>query len=136
MKVIQLLILLPMISSAYSHEKGGKIFIDCSSEIIKGVVLEDGLMQHKYQRRTHFAIPLNLISKHLAIPENTGFGGFQLPVVAVSDIAYKFKDTVSVPIKSENGILSVVDPFGTPWKVVPNTERDQQISNVKCYVPY
>ena len=113
-----------------------RVEIDCSTEIIKqskpDVIAKK--MISVPSRRTHFSIPINSIKKHVQIPKDTGYGGVQLPVIAEGVGDYKFKDTVSIPIKSEGGILRVVDPFGVPWREVPADDLGKQINDVKCFM--
>lgn len=129
---------LPVSSSAHevTHAVGQIIPIDCSTEVILGTIVEDGKMVSKYQRRTHYSIPLSVVAEHFEIPEDTGFSNFNLPVVAVGTGDVDFKDTASVPIKSSEGVLSVIDPFGFPWRVVDEAESIAKITTLECYIVY
>ena len=136
--ILLMKILLTLILSFYSfsllaHEDITRVPIDCSTEVIKGMVLEDGAMVSKPQRRTNFAIPINFVKEHYEIPEMK-FGHYQLSVVAEGVGDYKFKDVVSIPIGNKDGKLNVVDPFGVPSKQVTEEEEGMKIDNVECYL--
>jgi len=134
--VKKVLFLFAILFSSYifSHQTTDKMPVDCSSEIISSPTIVNGEMIYKYKRRTHFSIPISLVKSHFQIPVKTGFGGFNLPLVAEGVGEYKFKDSVTVPLKSDNSIISVIDPFGVPWKEVSEHEKDIIIKNVKCYI--
>ena len=133
MKILLTLILSIYSFSLLAHEDITRVPIDCSTEVIKGMVLEDGAMVSKPQRRTNFAIPINFVKEHYEIPEMK-FGHYQLSVVAEGIGDYKFKDVVSIPIGNKDGKLNVVDPFGVPWKQVTEEEVGMKIDNVECYL--
>ena len=132
--VLAILLFIFSTIGANAHEDISNTPIDCSTEIISAPMLEDGGVVYKAQRRTNFAIPVNFLKQHYDIPQIEGWGHYQLSVVAVGKGDYKFKDTVSIPIKNEDGKLRVIDPFGVPWKVVPDEEIGKQISDVECYM--
>ena len=120
-------------SLVYAHDDVKKVPIECSTEIISSPEMVNGQLVYNYKRRTNFAIPLNFVKSHIDIPE-IKFGSFQLPVIAVGKGEYKFKDVVSIPLKNEGGKLRVVDPFGVPWKTVPETDKNKDLSNVECFL--
>ena len=117
----------------YAHDEVKKVSIECSTQIINSPEMVNGQMVYNYKRRTNFAIPLNFVKSHIDIPE-IKFGIFQLPVIAVGKGGYKFKDVVSIPLKNEGGKLRVIDPFGVPWKTVPETDKNKDLSNVECFL--
>jgi len=124
------------VKNSFAHEDIKRVPIECSTEIMIQAKFDMTLQEivHVPSRRTHFAIPINFVKKHIQIPEDPNFGFFQLSVVAVGKGSYKFKDTVSIPISNKGGKLRVVDPFGVPWKEVPNTDKGKQITDVECFL--
>jgi len=143
MRKLKFLILLSILSissatlkNSIAHEGAQRLEIDCSTEIIKQTKmdLDTNKMVSIPSRRTHFSIPVNSIKKHVQIPDDTGFANFQLSVIAEGTGNYKFKDTVSIPLKSTKGVLTVVDPFGVPWREVPASDLGKQITDVKCFL--
>lgn len=131
-----LLALVVSTGDVLAHEAGQNIPIDCSTEVIRAMVLEDGAMVWKDQRRTHFSVPISVVESHFNIPEDTGFAAFQLPVVAVGTGDISFRDTVSIPIRSEGGIIQITDPFGVPWPTVSEDEKNAKIETLECYIVY
>ena len=98
-------------------------------------MLENGAMVYKDQRRTNFSIPLNAVSNHFTIPKNTGIS-FRLPVVAVGDGDFPFRHSVTIPIQSEEGVLSIVDTFGVPWYSVTEEEKFGEVLSLECYIVF
>jgi len=116
-----------------AHEDIQNIEIDCSTEIIDGVILDENYNQVTVpQRRTNFAVPLNFIDKHMNLPEGTGFQAPKITVIAEGKGNYKFKDVVTITVYNDGTSLKIVDYFGVPWKQVPESDKDINITGVAC----
>ena len=131
--ILAILVSFGFSSLVYAHDDVKEVPIECSTQVIRSPEMVNGQLEYNYKRRTNFAIPLNFVKSHIDIPE-LKFGSFQLPVIAVGKGEYKFKDVVSIPIKNEGGKLRVIDPFGVPWKTVPETDKTKDMSNVECFL--
>ena len=132
-KISLSLLLFFAVTGLQSHEDIQKVEIECSTEIIDGVIFDENYKQVKVpQRRTNFAVPLNFIDKHMNLPEGTGFQAPKITVIAEGKGNYKFKDVVTITVYNDGTSLKIIDYFGVPWKQVPESDKDINITGVVC----